>query len=258
MVNTEIRKNVDSTTEVLAIDDAKQRGAVHMFGEKYGEKVRVVRIGSESLEFCGGTHVRRAGDIGLFKIISEAGIAQGVRRIEAVTGAGALAYLQKLEADLARTAAMLRRGPGEVPQAVEKLLADLRAKERTIADLTRKAAVGAPALLDVKEIDGVRVLAQRTDVADPKALREVGDQLRDKHKLGVLVLMGVAEGKVTILTMVAKELTSRFHAGKLAGAVAEVVGGRGGGRPDMAQAGGSDPSKVDQALEKVFEFLKAA
>jgi alanyl-tRNA synthetase len=257
MVNAEIRRNVDTTTEVLAIDEAKKRGAVHMFGEKYGDRVRVVRIGQESLEFCGGTHVRRAGDIGLFKIVSEGGIAQGVRRIEAVTGAGALAYLQKLEADLGKTAALLRRAPAEVPAAVEKLLADLRAKERAVAELTRKAAVGAPTV-EVQELDGVKVLATRTDVGDPKALREIGDQLRDKHKLGVLVLVGVAEGKVAILTMVAKELTSRFHAGKIAGALAEVVGGRGGGRPDMAQAGGSRPEKVDEALARVPELLRPA
>jgi alanyl-tRNA synthetase len=182
-----------------------------------------------------------------------------VRRIEAVTGGGALAYLQRLESDLSRTAALLKRGtaPGEVPQAVEKLLQDVKNRDRSIADLTRKAAVGGPATMDVREIDGVRVLATRTDVADPKTLREIGDQLRDRHKLGVLVLLGVADSRVSIVTMVAKELTKRFHAGKLAGAVAEVVGGRGGGRPDMAQAGGSDPSKVGEALEKVFEFLKS-
>jgi alanyl-tRNA synthetase len=261
LVNAEIRKNLDSTTEVLPIEEARQRGAVHMFGEKYGDKVRVVRIGGESLEFCGGTHVRRAGDIGLFKIVSEGGIAQGVRRIEAVTGAGALAWVQRLEHDLAKTASLLRRTPAEVPAAVDKLLGELRAREKEIADLQRKLATGGAGrdiLAGVQEIDGVRVLATRSDIADPRALRDVGDALRDKLKSGVLVLLGVGEGKVSILTMVTKDLTSRYHAGKLAGALAEIVGGRGGGRPDMAQAGGSDPSKVDVALGRVPELLRAS
>jgi alanyl-tRNA synthetase len=263
LVNAEVRSNADTATEVLGIDEAKKRGAMHMFGEKYGEKVRVVRIGGESLEFCGGTHVRRAGDIGLFKIVSEAGIAQGVRRIEAVTGAGALAYVQRLESDLARTAGLLRRSPQEVPAAVDKLLVELRAREKEIAELKRKLAIGGGGssrdiMGDVREIAGVRVLATKTDIADPKALRELGDQLRDKLKSGVLVLAGVAEGKVSIVAMVTKDLVGKLDARKIAGMVAEVVGGRGGGRVDMAQGAGSDPSKVDQALEKVFEFVAAA
>jgi alanyl-tRNA synthetase len=259
-VNAEIRKNLDSATEILAIEEAKKRGAVHMFGEKYGAEVRVVRIGGESLEFCGGTHVRRAGDIGLFKIISEGGIAQGVRRIEAVTGVGALAYLRRLEGDLGRAAATLRRAPAEVPVAVDKLLGDLKAKDKEIAELQRKLASGGgrDILADARDVEGVRVLATRTDVADAKALREVGDTLRDKLGSGVIVLAGVTDGKVSILTLVTKDLTARLHAGKLAGAVAEVVGGRGGGRPDMAQAGGGDPEKVDLALAKVFDFVRAS
>ncbi len=260
LVNAEIRRNVDTVTEVLAIEDAKKRGAVHMFGEKYGDKVRVVRIGGESLEFCGGTHVRRAGDIGLFKIVGEMGIAQGVRRIEALTGVGALNYVRRLEGDLARTAAALRRAPGEVPVAVDKLLGDLRARAREVAELRRKLATGGgkhDLLSEARDVGGVRVLATRTDVADPKALREVGDALRDKLQSGVLVLAGVGDGKVSILTMVTKDLTGRFHAGKIAGVLAQMVGGKGGGRPDMAQAGGNDPTKVDEALEKVYELVGA-
>jgi alanyl-tRNA synthetase len=259
-VNAEIRRNRDTVTEVLPIDEAKGRGAVHMFGEKYGDKVRVVKIGGESLEFCGGTHVRRAGDIGLFKIIGDSALAQGVRRIEAVTGAGALAYLRRLEDDLGKAASLLKRGAHEVPTAVDRLLADLKAKDKEVAELRRKLASGGArdVMSEVREVDGVKVLATRTDVADPKALREVGDNLRDKLGSGVVVLFGVGDDKVSVLAMVTKDLVGRFHAGKIVGALAELVGGRGGGRPDMAQAGGSDPSKVDQALARVYDMVAAA
>jgi alanyl-tRNA synthetase len=257
LVNDEIRRNADSVTEVLAIDEAKQRGAMHMFGEKYGDKVRVVKIGGESLEFCGGTHVRRAGDIGLFKILGEAGIAQGVRRIEAVTGAGALDYLRKLESELGRAGERLRAAPFEVASRVEKLQGELRSKDKEIAELRQKLATGGgrDLMSEVREVKGVKVLAQKTDVADPKALRDVGDKLRDKLGSGVVVLFGVADGKVNVLAMVSKDLTERVHAGKLVGAMAEILGGRGGGRPDMAQAGGNDPSKVDAALARLYELL---
>jgi alanyl-tRNA synthetase len=260
LVNGWIRKNHDTETEILGIDEAKSRGAVHMFGEKYGEKVRVVRIGHESLEFCGGTHVRRAGDIGLFKIVGETGIAQGVRRLEAVTGVGALGYLRRLEGEIADIAGQLRRGVNEVPAAVEKLLAESRAQAKEIADLRKKLASGGgrDLLSDAREVGGVKVLAVRTEAGDAKVLREVGDGLRDRLGSGILVLGGVTgEGKVAILAMVTKDLVGRFHAGKLAGAVAEIVGGKGGGRPDMAQAGGSDPSQLDRALAKVYDLIGA-
>jgi alanyl-tRNA synthetase len=258
LVNDEIRRNQDSRTDVLGIEDAKKRGAVSMFGEKYGDRVRVVKIGGESLELCGGTHVRRAGDIGLFKIISESGIAQGVRRIEAVTGAGALDYLRKLENDLVRAASALKRGPNEVPAAVDKLVAELRAREKEVADLKTKVASGGARdlLADVQDIGGVKVLATKTEIADPKSLREVGDKLRERIGSGVVVVAGVGDGKVSILAIVTKDLTDRFHAGKIVGAVAEVVGGKGGGRPDMAQAGGTDPSRIDEALRKVGEVVR--
>ncbi len=259
LVNAEIRRNQDSQTDVLAIDDAKQRGAVSMFGEKYGDRVRVVRIGGESLEFCGGTHVRRSGDIGLFKIVSESGIAQGVRRIEAVTGAGALDYLRRLEGDLARAAGALKRSPGEVPAAVDKLVAELRAREKEVAELKTKVATGGARdlLADVQDVKGVKVLATRTEIADPKALREMGDKLRERIGSGVVVVAGVGDGRVSLLAIVTKDLTDRFHAGKIVGAAAEVVGGKGGGRPDLAQAGGTDPSRVDEALRKVVEVVRS-
>jgi alanyl-tRNA synthetase len=258
LVNDEIRRNADSVTEILGIDEAKQKGAVHMFGEKYGDKVRVVKIGHESLEFCGGTHVRRAGDIGLFKIVAETGIAQGVRRIEAVTGAGALAYVRKLEEELLSIAEKLKRGPTEVSIGVDKILDHNRAQAKEIADLRKKLASGGgrDLLAEARDVGGVKVLAIKTDAADPKVLREVGDGLRSRLGSGVLVLAGVGEDKkVALLAMVTQDLVGRFHAGKLIGAVAEMVGGKGGGRPDMAQAGGTDPSRLDQALARVYELV---
>ena len=257
LVNAHVRANLDAETEVLPIEEAKRKGAVSMFGEKYGDTVRIVHIGADSLEFCGGTHVRRVGDIGLFKLISEGGVAQGVRRVEGVTGEGALDYLRKLEGELAKAGELLRAAPLEVAGRVEKLQGDLKERAKEISDLQRKLAGGGgrDLLADVREINGVKVLAAKTDVADPKTLREVGDQLRDKLGSGVVVLAGVGDGKVSILAVVTKDLTSRFHAGKIAGAVAEMVGGKGGGRPDMAQAGGTDPSKVPEALEKVYALI---
>jgi alanyl-tRNA synthetase len=257
LVNAEVRQNLDTKTEVLATSAAKQKGAMHMFGEKYGDTVRVVAIGGESLEFCGGTHVRRAGDIGLFKILSETGVAQGVRRIEAVTGAGALDYVRKLEGELGRAGERLRAAPLEVAGRVEKLQGELKAKDKEIAELRHKLATGSGGQTgaSVREVHGIKVLAQRTDVADAKALRDVGDQLRDKLGSGVVVLFGVEGQKVSILTMVSKDLTARVHAGKLAGALAEMVGGKGGGRPDMAQAGGNDPSQVDAALTRIGDLI---
>jgi alanyl-tRNA synthetase len=261
LVNREIRGNQDSRTEVLPIAEAKARGAMQMFGEKYGDTVRVVHIGSESLEFCGGTHVHRAGDIGLFKIIGEAGVAQGVRRIEGVTGAGALDYVRKLEDELLRAGERLRGGTlFEVAQRVEKLADTLKGKDKEIAELKNKLAQGGgkDLMAAVRDVGGIKVLAEKTEVADAKALREVGDQLRDKLGSGVVVLFGVAEGKVSILTMVSKDLTARVHAGKLAGTLAEMCGGKGGGRPDMAQAGGSDPAAVDRAIARTFELVGGA
>ncbi|MBI5366188.1 MAG: alanine--tRNA ligase [Planctomycetes bacterium] len=259
MVNAEIRRNADSSTEVLGLAEAKQRGAVQMFGEKYGERVRVVRIGRDSLEFCGGTHVRRAGDIGLFKLVSESGIAQGVRRIEGVTGAGALDYVRRLEHELGRAAGHLRGAPLEVAGRVEKLQADLKAREKEVNDLRQKLAAGGSRdlLSEVKEVGGVKLLAARTEVGDAKALRDVGDKLRDKLGSGVVALAGVGGEGVSLLVMVTKDLTNKYHAGKLVGAMAEILGGRGGGRPDMAQAGGKDASKVDAALARVQELVAA-
>jgi alanyl-tRNA synthetase len=258
LVNDEIRRNADSVISVMPFDEAKKSGAVALFGEKYGDTVRVMRIGSRSVELCGGTHVKRAGDIGLFKITQEIGIAQGVRRIEAVTGAGALDYVRKLEGELGHVAGAVRSAPFEAAGRVDKLLDELKAQRREIEDLKRKMAMGGGGrdlMSQVREVAGVKVLATRADVGDPKALREVADQLRDKLKSGVVVLGGVADGKVALVAAVTQDLTARIHAGKIIGEIAKLVGGRGGGKPDLAQAGGSDAGKLDEALESVYRLI---
>jgi len=258
LVNDEIRRNAESVIQTMSFDEAKRSGAVALFGEKYGDTVRVMRIGGRSVELCGGTHVRRAGDIGLFKITQEIGIAQGVRRMEAVTGAGALDYVRKLEGELIQVAERVKSSPFEVAQRVERLQDELKAQRREIEDLKRKMALGGGGrdlMASVREVGGVKVLATRADVGDPKALREVADQLRDKLKSGVVVLGGVTDGKVALVAAVTADLTGRVHAGKIIGEVAKVVGGKGGGRPDLAQAGGTDATKLDEALESVYRLI---
>jgi alanyl-tRNA synthetase len=259
LVNDEIRRNHDSVIEVLPIEQAKQRGAVAMFGEKYGDRVRVVSIGGESIEFCGGTHVRRAGDIGLFKILSEAGVAQGVRRIEAVTGAGALDYLRRLEDELARTGERLKAAPFEVAQRVDKLIAEQKALDREIEKLKQRLASGGGArdlMADVVTIKGIKVLAASVEVDDAKVLRDTGDQLRDKIGSGVIVLAGTGGPEVKLVAMVTKDLVGKVQAGKLLGEIATVLGGRAGGRPDMAQGGGKDVSQVPAALSAARRWVE--
>ncbi len=260
-VNAEIRRNHDSQIEVLPIAAAKERGAVAMFGEKYGETVRVVRIGHDSLEFCGGTHVRRAGDIGLLKIISEAGVAQGVRRIEAVTGAGALEYLRKLEDELGKVGERLKAPLFEVSDKLDKTLAASKALEKELDKLKAKLASGGggrDVLAEAVDVGGVRLLATTLDVDDAKVLRETGDKLRDQLGSGVLVLAGVAPDKVMLVAMVTKDLLDRFHAGKLLGVAAEILGGKGGGKPDLAQGGGKDAARLPEALAAVRAVVEAA
>ncbi|HEX4456211.1 MAG TPA: alanine--tRNA ligase [Kofleriaceae bacterium] len=259
LVNAEIRANADSHIEVLPIEQAKQKGAVAMFGEKYGDRVRVVAIGNDSLEFCGGTHVRRAGDIGLFKILSEAGVAQGVRRIEAVTGAGALDYLRRLEAELSKTGASLRAQPFEVHARVEKLLADAKDSGRELEKLKARIASGGGArdlLSETVIVKGVKVLAAQVEVDDAKVLRDTGDQLKDKLGSGVVVLAGTGGAEVKLVAMVTKDLSDRVPAGKLLGEVAAAMGGRAGGRADMAQGGAKDSSALPAALAAARRWVE--
>jgi alanyl-tRNA synthetase len=259
LVNHEVWRNADSVVEVLPVAEAKQRGAVAMFGEKYGDRVRVVRIGDESLEFCGGTHVRRSGDIGLFKVIGESGIAQGVRRIEAVTTEGALEHMRRLDAELTRAGSQLRVAPLEVAGRVERMAAEVRQLEREIAQLKAKLASGGARdlMAEVASIGGVKVLVTQTDVDDARALRETGDSLKNRLGSGVIVLAGVGPDKVSLLAMVTDDLTHRYHAGKLLQTIAEVLGGKGGGRPDMAQGGGKDASKLPEALARARQLVES-
>ena len=261
LVNTEVQGNRAAETVETSFDEARALGAVALFGEKYGDRVRVMKLGEHSMELCGGTHVRRTGDIGLFKIVSEAGVAQGVRRIEALTGGGALALVRRMEDELSRAAAALRGGPFEVAQKTEKLALALREREREVEDLRRKVAMGGSSgggrdlLSTAVEVGGVKLLVARTDVGDAKALREVADQLRERLGSGVVVLGGVADGKVQLVATVTKDLAGRINAGKIVAALSATVGGKGGGRPDMAQGGGSDVGKLDEALAQVASLL---
>ncbi|HEX3903169.1 MAG TPA: alanine--tRNA ligase [Polyangia bacterium] len=257
LVNARVRQNVATDTAVLAIADARQAGAIAFFGEKYGDTVRVVTMG-DSKEFCGGTHVARTGDIAFFKLTEETGVAQGVRRVEAATGAGALAYVRKMEGELLESGRLLRAGEFEVAARITKLQADQRALEKELEKLRRKLASGGGRDLaaEARDVNGVRVLAARADVADPKALREVVDQLRDKLGSAVIVLAGVEGDKIALVSMVSPDLVGKHHAGKIVGEVAKAVGGKGGGRPDMAQGGGSEPAALDAALAKVFDLVR--
>jgi alanyl-tRNA synthetase len=260
IVNSEIRKNIDTKVEVLPIDEAKQRGAVAMFGEKYGDKVRVVSIGGESIEFCGGTHVRRAGDIGLFKILSEAGVAQGVRRIEAVTGAGAIDSMRKLEDELLKVSrATKAQSLFDAAAKAQALAAAATTLEKEIDKLKQRIASGGGGrdlLAEAVTIKGIKVLAAAVEVDDAKVLRDTGDQLRDKLGSGVVVLMGTGGAEVKLVAMVTKDLVGKVQAGKLLGEVAAQLGGRAGGKPEMAQGGGKDAAAVPQALVFAREWVE--
>jgi alanyl-tRNA synthetase len=257
LVNARIRANVATSTQVLAIAEAKKAGAIAFFGEKYGDTVRVVSM-ADSKEFCGGTHVARTGDIAFLKITEETGVAQGVRRIEAVTGAGTVAHVHRMEAELEAAGDSLRASPFDVAKRVERLQADLRDRDKEIDKLKRKLASGGGRDLaaEARDIQGVTVLATRADVADPKALRDVADQLRDKLRSAVIVLAGVEGDKIALVAMVTADLVARFSAGKIVGEVARELGGKGGGRPDMAQGGGSHPERLEGALDRVYELIR--
>ncbi|MDQ3337109.1 MAG: alanine--tRNA ligase [Myxococcota bacterium] len=260
IVNSEIRKNLDTVVDVLPIEEAKQRGAVAMFGEKYGDKVRVVSIGGESIEFCGGTHVRRAGDIGMCKILSEAGVAQGVRRIEAVTGAGAIDYLRRLEDELNKVSrATKAQSIFDAATKAQAMALGMTTLEKEIDKLKQRIASGGGGrdlLAEAVTIKGIKVLAAAVEVDDAKVLRDTGDQLRDKLGSGVVVLMGTGGAEVKLVAMVTKDLVGKVQAGKLLGEVAAQLGGRAGGKPEMAQGGGKDAAAVPQALVFAREWVE--
>jgi alanyl-tRNA synthetase len=257
LVNEEIRKNVAADTNLMSYDEAIESGAMALFGEKYGDKVRVLRLGDFSVELCGGTHVERTGDIGVFKITSEGGVASGVRRIEAVTGKGATDWIDANQQVLAKLAAILRSQPDQAVAKVEHLLKRSKDLEKQLA--TAKQALitgtGSDAFEGVQDIAGIKVLALRMDGADAKMLRDAVDKFKDKLQSAVVVLGSVNDGKVHLAAGVTKDNIGKIKAGDLIKPVAEQVGGKGGGRPDFAQAGGTDAAALDRALDSVAAWV---
>ncbi|KAB2873810.1 MAG: alanine--tRNA ligase [Burkholderiaceae bacterium] len=252
IVNAEILANAPTEARVMSMDEAQKLGAMMLFGEKYGERVRVLDIGS-SRELCGGTHVQRTGDIGLFKIVSEGGVAAGVRRVEAVTGDNALAYLQGLESTMSQLAATLKVAPAEVRARVDNLLDQVRSLEKELGALKGRlaSAQGDELLAQAVEVKGLKVLAATLRDADAKTLRETMDKLKDKLKTAAIVLATVDGAKVQLAAGVTPDSIARVKAGELVNFVAQQVGGKGGGKPDLAMAGGTEPAKLPQALASV-------
>ena len=258
LVNTRVRANDKVTTEIMPLDDAREQGAAALFGEKYDDDVRVVDMGGFSLELCGGTHVTRTGNIGLFRIVSESGIAAGVRRIEALAGDGALKYVLDQSASLTRVAQLFRTSPGQIEDKGRQMQRRLKELERKVEQLQAQlAAGGATDQFEerIQEVNGIKLLVTRHDGVAVKGLRVVLDRLRDKLGSGVVVIGGVHEGKVTLLAGVTRDLVNTYHAGRLISVLAPMVGGKGGGKADMAQGGGSDASALDAALAAVPDKL---
>jgi alanyl-tRNA synthetase len=256
VVNDEVRKNERVATEVMSIQDAVAKGALAFFGDKYGEQVRVVTVESFSKELCGGTHCKQTGDIGLFRLVSETGVAAGVRRIEAQTGSGALAKVKQLETEIRELSDLLKVGQSELVAKARKVITQLKDKERELEEVKLKMAGGSAAAAMAKTIAGIQVHVQRTDGLDVNGMRALADQLRDKLKSGVVALGAANDGKVSLLVVVTKDLIARLKAGDIIKEMAAEVGGTGGGRPEMAQAGGKDPARLDIALEKVFGLVE--
>jgi alanyl-tRNA synthetase len=257
LVNAEILANTPTRAQIMPIDDAKRSGAVMLFGEKYGDEVRVLDIGS-SREFCGGTHVARTGDIGLFKIVDQSAVAAGVRRVEAKTGEGALAWVQAQEAKLKQAAAALRAPVDEVDAKIAQVLENVKSLEREMAKLKSRLASGQGTDLagQAVPVKGAKVVAATLDGADAKTLREAVDRLKDQLKSAAIVLGAVADGKVSLIAGVTPDLVGKVKAGELVNFVAQQVGGKGGGRPDMAQAGGTDTAKLPGALASVQAWVE--
>ncbi len=259
LANDEILKNTAVETNVMALDQAIATGAMALFGEKYGEQVRVVMVPGFSRELCGGTHVRRTGDIGLCKIVYEGSISAGVRRIEALTGEAALRQYQESTGALKRLAELTHAAEPELVDHVSKLLAHERALNRELDQVKTRLAHTAAAALEqqARQVNGSRVLAARTDGMDRQQMRALADSLRNRWKSGVVVLASAAGDNIAIISAVTKDLASKVHAGKLVSAVAQAVGGKGGGRPDMAEGGGKDAGALDAALEAVYRDVES-
>ena len=257
-VNAQIRGNAEVKSRVMAADAAQAAGAMALFGEKYGDEVRVISVGGYSMELCGGTHASAAGDIGLFRILSEGGIAAGVRRIEAVTGDGALAQVHQQQQVLQRLASLVKSDPQQLETRLHKLIEQQKELEKELEQLRARANADKSGELisQAQDIQGIKLLAARVDDVDGKGMREFSDQLRDKLGSGVLVLASEADGKVALLVAVTKDLVGRVKAGELVKPLAEIVGGRGGGRPELAQAGGPDTARIGELLQAAPDKLR--
>jgi alanyl-tRNA synthetase len=257
IVNAEILKNETTAARIMKFDEAVKGGAMALFGEKYGDEVRVLDIGF-SRELCGGTHVRRTGDIGFFKVLAEGGVAAGIRRIEATTGEGALVHVQQQEAKLQEAASALKSPPQEVAQKVTQIMDNVRSLEKELARLKSRLASsqGDDLVAQAVDIKGIRVLAAAIEGADVKGLREAMDKLKDKLKPAAIVLAAVSDGKVSLIAGVTPDAVGRIKAGELVNHVAQQVGGKGGGRPDMAQAGGTNAAKLPDALASVRGWVE--
>jgi alanyl-tRNA synthetase len=257
LVNQKIRENLKVETKIMAVEDALQTGAMALFGEKYGEKVRVVMVSDFSIELCGGTHTSRTGDIGLFKIISESGVAAGVRRIEALTGEGAYRYVKEEERELLEIASSLKSAPRELSSKIERLLERQRELEKELSSFQDKLSHQelSNLLPSMREIKGVKVLSAKVNGKDIKRMREFVDQLKGKIGSGIILLGGQSQDKVSLVMGVTPDLTHRFSANELIKKIALHIGGTGGGRPDFAQAGGTDSKKLDEALKAIDDLI---
>jgi alanyl-tRNA synthetase len=258
LVNQRIRANVPTHVAEMAADEAFKSGAMALFEEKYGDRVRVVSLADISKELCGGTHTSRTGNIGLFKIVSESSVAAGVRRIEALTGEAAVAFVQAMARNLIEAAHLLREKPEALTQRIARVVADMKAMEREVEQLKGRlsSAAVADAGSDVLDLNGVGVLVKKVEADSPAALRDLMDRFKDRIQSGVVVLGSASNAKVMLIAGVTKNLTARFHAGNIIKQAAALVGGSGGGRPDMAQAGGSQPENLDAALAKALEIIR--
>ncbi|MDY6823035.1 MAG: alanine--tRNA ligase [Thermodesulfobacteriota bacterium] len=259
-VNDRIRENYPVTVNEMDMDEALETGATALFEEKYGDTVRVIAIGDVSKELCGGTHTRHSGDIGLFTIVSEASVASGIRRIEALTGSGAVAFFQENMRRLHEAAGVLKESPAGLVGRIQRMLSESRALEKEVAQLKTKLAAasvgGGSAEAEHRDINGVKVIAKTVAADNPGALRDLADQLKDKLKSGIVVLGAAAGKKAFLIVAVSKDLTGRFKAGDIIKAAAAEVGGGGGGRPDMAQAGGGQPEHLEQAIDKAVAVIE--
>ena len=259
LVNKEIQAGLEVKTQVMGIEEAKKTGAMALFGEKYGDEVRVVSMGDFSVELCGGTHVANTSAITLFKIVSEAGVAAGVRRIEALTGNNVLEYYRDLENQLHTIAKTLKTSPAEITDKIahlQKEVKELHSENESLKSKMAQESLG-DVMNQVVEVKGVKVLASAVEGVDMNGLRDLGDQLKEKLGEGVVVLASAKDGKVSLLAMATQEAMNKgAHAGNLIKAAAAIVGGGGGGRPNMAQAGGKNPEKIGEAISKIPELVE--